>query len=331
MTRRVNLGLLVFLAVAFLTGWLAFAYATAPSRWALVVHAVTGFGILVLVPWKSIVVRRSRRGGLGRIASLLLAVLVLASLAGGLLHSLGLPWWGPYTAMELHVGAAIAAVPLVVWHVLARWVRPRPVDLSRRHLLRYAGAVGLAGAGYAASEQLARLARLPGAERRFTGSYELGSFEPEGLPVTSWLLDAVPALDAERWRLKVAWPGGGRDWTYAELLAHDDHLRAVLDCTGGFWSEHEWTGVLLGRLLPEVPGLSIHVVSHTGYDRRLPPSDLWRVLLATGVDGQPLSAGNGYPLRLVAPGRRGFWWVKWVSRIEVQELPAWWQLPFPLQ
>jgi DMSO/TMAO reductase YedYZ molybdopterin-dependent catalytic subunit len=30
-----------------------------------------------------------------------------------------------------------------------------------------------------------------------------------------------------------------------------------------------------------------------------------------------LPAGNGAPLRLVAPDRRGLDWVKWVDRIEV--------------
>jgi DMSO/TMAO reductase YedYZ molybdopterin-dependent catalytic subunit len=333
MTRRVNLGLLAFLAVAFLTGWAAFAYGTAPSRAALVVHAVTGLGLLVLMPWKSVIARRSlERARPGRSASLLLAFLVLVSLVAGLLHSAGLPWWGPITAMEVHVGAAIAAVPLAVWHLLARRVRPRPVDLSRRHLLRAAGVVAMAGAAYAAGETLVRLTRLPGAERRFTGSYEVGSFRPDGLPVTSWLLDPVPGLDVERWRLRVSWPGGGREWTYAELGSHDDHLRAVLDCTGGFWSEHDWSGVLLGRLLPDPVGaLSVRIVSHTGYDRRYPVSELWRVLLAIGVDGSPLPRGNGYPVRVVAPGRRGFEWVKWVTAVELDELPAWWQPPFPLQ
>jgi len=58
--------------------------------------------------------------------------------------------------------------------------------------------------------------------------------------------------------------------------------------------------------------------------------DLGRLLLATQVGGAPLSASHGFPVRLVAPGRRGYWWVKWVDRIEVQATPSWWQPPFPV-
>ena len=72
------------------------------------------------------------------------------------------------------------------------------------------------------------------------------------------------------------------------------------------------------------------VHSVTGYWVRLPLTDLDRLLLATGVGDGPLSAGHGYPLRLVVPGRRGYWWVKWVDRIELQSTPWWWQPPFPV-
>jgi DMSO/TMAO reductase YedYZ molybdopterin-dependent catalytic subunit len=334
MGRRTNLALLGLLLAAFLTGWLAFAYGTAPARWSLVVHAVGGFAVLALLPWKSIVVRRGvRRARPGRWASVALAVLVLASLAGGLLHSTGLlRWWGPYTAMELHVGAALAAVPLAAWHVVARPGRPRRTDLSRRNLLRAGALVAAAGAGYGASELALRATGLAGAGRRFTGSYEIGSFDPVLMPVSSWMFDAVPEIDPDAWRLRVVTPSGIREWTYADLLGFDDRVRALLDCTGGFWSEQDWSGVFLGRLMPD-PSMasSLRVVSHTGYDRRFPVADRSGLLLATRLGARPLSPDHGFPARLVAPGRRGFWWVKWVRSIEFEELPHWWQLPFPLQ
>lgn len=334
MGRRTNLALLVFLGAGFLTGWLAFAYGTAPARWSLVVHTLSGFAILALVPWKSLVARRGlRRPRPGRWASLLLGVLILASLAGGLLHSTGLlRWWGAYTAMELHVGAAIAALPLAAWHVVARRVRPRPADLSRRNLLRYGGVVAMAGAGYVASEAIVRATGLPGAARRFTGSYEIGSFQPEIMPVSSWMFDPVPALDVDQWRLRVVTAAGTRDWTHAELMAFEDRVRATLDCTGGFWSEQDWSGVLLSRLVGDGAGAgSIRVVSSTGYDRRFPTDEASRLLLATRMGDRPLSADHGAPARLVVPTRRGFWWVKWVSAVTVDALPHWWQPPFPLQ
>jgi DMSO/TMAO reductase YedYZ molybdopterin-dependent catalytic subunit len=334
MGRRTNLALLAALSAAFATGWLAFAYATAPARWSLVLHATTGFAILVLVPWKSIVIRRGvRRRRLGRTASVALGVLVLASLLGGVLHATGLlRWWGAYTAMELHVGAALLAVPLAVWHVLARPIRPRRIDLARRTLLRQGATLAVAGAAYGASEAAVRLLRLPGQERRFTGSYEAGSFQPELMPVSSWMFDQVPTLDPARWRLRVTGPAGVRDWTYEELMTYDDRIRAVLDCTGGFWSEQEWSGVLLSRLLPDIgAGRSVRIVSHTGYDRRFPVGDLSRLLLATRLGGRPLSTEHGHPARLVAADRRGFWWVKWVVYVEVEGVPHWLQPPFPLQ
>jgi len=325
---RTNLALLALLAGAFLTGWLAFAFATAPARWSLVVHALSGFAILALVPWKSIIARRGLgRPRSGRWVSALFGVLVLVSLLAGLLHSTGLLlWWGPITAMEVHVGAAIAAVPLAIWHVLRRPVRLRPTDLSRRTFLRGGAVLAGAAAAYAGSEVAVRAAGLVGGTRRFTGSYEVGSFQPDLLPATSWMFDAVPQIDTGEWTLHA----GGRTWSYEELLAFDDRLTATLDCTGGFYSTQEWTGVRLSRLL-DSGGSSIRVVSSTGYDRRFPASEADSLLLATQVGGRQLDPGHGYPVRLVAANRRGFWWVKWVNAIEVDDLPHWWQSPFPLQ
>jgi DMSO/TMAO reductase YedYZ molybdopterin-dependent catalytic subunit len=55
------------------------------------------------------------------------------------------------------------------------------------------------------------------------------------------------------------------------------------------------------------------------------------LLLATHVGGDPLSHGHGAPVRLVAPGKRGFEWVKWVTHVEVNRTGSWLQPPLPLQ
>ncbi|MDQ6712688.1 MAG: molybdopterin-dependent oxidoreductase, partial [Candidatus Dormibacteraeota bacterium] len=73
------------------------------------------------------------------------------------------------------------------------------------------------------------------------------------------------------------------------------------------------------------------VRSVTGYDRRFSAQDAGQLLLATRLGGMPLDPGHGFPVRLVAPDLRGYWWVKWVTTIQVDALPSWWQLPFPMQ
>jgi hypothetical protein len=328
--RRTNLALLVLLAGAFLTGWLAFSFNGQSSRIVLVVHAVAGLAIIGLLPWKSMLARRSllRRGGAGWFVGGSLALLLLVSLAFGLLHSGGLPYlWstpglsaipvvGQLTAMELHVGAALALLPFAVWHVIVRPVRARRTDLSRRVLLRSGVLLGLSAA---------TLAVLPAGRRGLTGSYQL-----DVLPVTSWLLDPIPAIDVRQWSLLA----GSRRWTYDELASFSDRTRAVIDCTGGWYSEQEWEGVWLTRLLPpdQLDGaLSVSVRSTTGYPRRFDVADVSRLLLATRVGGSELASGNGYPVRLVAPGMRGFWWVKWVVELRPEPVPWWWQSPYPLQ
>jgi DMSO/TMAO reductase YedYZ molybdopterin-dependent catalytic subunit len=326
---RTNLGLIALLAGAFLTGWLAFAYATAPARWSLVVHATSGFAILFLLPWKSMIARHGiRRPRPGRWASIALAALVLVSLVAGLAHSTGVSLsWGPFTPMEFHVGAAIAAVPLAIWHITARPIRLRSADFSRRAFIRGGMAIAVAAAAYASSEAVVRAAAWPGASRRFTGSYEAGSYQPALMPVSSWMFDPIPQVDAATWTLRA----GGRTWSYDQLLAFDDRVTATLDCTGGFYSTQEWAGVRLDRLVEASGGLSIRVVSSTGYDRRFPADEARSLIVATRCGGAPLDAGHGFPARLVASDRRGFWWVKWVVAIEVDDLPHWWQSPFPLQ
>jgi hypothetical protein len=332
--RRTNLALMLLLVGALLTGALAYATGTGWARLWVVAHGVAGLGIVALTPWKSVIVRR----GLGRrrpgwAISLVFAVLIAVAIAFGVLHATGVAVsLGSITSLQVHVGAALLALALGLWHVMARQVRMRPTDLSRRNLLRAGALLGGTGAAYAAVEGLVRVTSLPGAERRFTGSYEAGSFRPEDMPVTQWLNDPVPSIDPGEWRLATAGDGADRLWTYEELEAFHDRLRATIDCTGGWFAHQDWEGARLSRLLPEVGGArSVSVVSATGYGRRFPVRDIPELLLATRVGGKPLPPGHGFPARIVAPGRRGFWWVKWVEKIELSTTPWWWQPPFPLR
>jgi len=312
-TRAVNATLLTLFVFTVATGALAFALGAAPLETVVVgAHGVAGFGLLVLVPAKARIARRGlRRPGRSRkVTSWTLSVLVIAAIVGGLLHALRgfAPVLG-LLPMQIHVGAALAAAALLAGHVLPYRHRRR-IDLGRRTALR--GAV--AGVG-----GLALWAVAPGRERRYTGSHEVSA-----LPVTQWLFDPVLALDPTAWRLRL--PGGPLDLDALAALPQTT-VRAVIDCTGGWWAEAEWRGVRLADL--GLPSTALDVVSATGYRRRLPGPD--GVLLATHVDGRPLPDGHGGPARLVVPGRRGFWWVKWVVAVEPTDEPWWLQPPLPLQ
>jgi hypothetical protein len=314
--RLTNLALLYLLALAFATGWVAFELSGQPARAVLVLHAAAGVAIVLLVPWKSLIASRGlQRRRHMRWASLVLALGVLVSIVFGFVHSAGHPAVGYLTALDFHVGAAVCVIPFVVWHVLARPVRFRPADLTRRNLLKGALVLGSSALG---------IAVLPGARRAATGS-----FHADYPAATTWMFDEVPQLDVASWRLEIA----GRRWTYDELAAFGDRLTATIDCTGGWYSEQVWEGAWLARLMPaDISGLSsVNVRSHTGYSRRFPIEASSRLLVATRMGGSPLDPGHGFPVRLVVPGERGFAWVKWIVAIDPEEVPGWWQPPFPLQ
>ncbi len=331
--RLTNLQLLLALAVTFGTGVATVATGSARGAWIAIAHGVAALAVIVLMPWKTRVVR----AGLplhryGRWPSLFLAALVLGTLFFGLAYATGLLrdvagepglWW--------HVLLALTLVPLLLWHVFARPVRPRRTDLSRRALLRL-GLVGAIGGGlWLATSTVVTVTGLPGSTRRFTGSYENGSFSPADMPNTIWLNDTAPLVDPARWRLSIVDGYGEYSVSLPDLAAGARTVRALLDCTSGWYAEQDWRGVAVSDLLRSVgDARSLYVHSVTGYWVRIPVQDLDTLLMATEVGDATLSIGHGYPLRLVAPGRRGYWWVKWVDRIELQRTPWWWQPPFPV-
>lgn len=346
--RRTNLALAALLVVAAVSGIAANTVGTDRPVDLIAVHGVAAVGILLLTPWKSAVVRsgwsrvrpaagwsRSRRW------SAVLLALVAATLLSGLAHATGLvdqlplPAGFRLTVMQVHVGGGLLALGVLVLHVRRHPVRPKRVDLGRRALLGAAGLAAVSTVTWAGYERALAVTGLPGGDRRFTGSVERSSGDPQGLPVYSWIDDRPPRTDPDSWSMQLL----GRRVDLAALTARAaasaEPVEAVLDCTGGWFSRQTWSGIRLDRLLADGPALppgtrSIEVVSSTGYGRRFPVDGLDRVWLVTEVGGLPLSAGHGHPARIVAPDRRGFWWVKWVVEIRADARPWWTQPPFPL-
>ena len=165
----------------------------------------------------------------------------------------------------------------------------------------------------------------------------------------------IPAVDPDAWRLTI---GGAVE---RELSLGLPELReraarelvATMECAGNGrarltprpvsqpWlleavGTGRWHGVPLRSLLDEARvGAGAVEVLFTGldrgiegeveqqYERSLPLEEAMRddVLLAYELNGLPLPAQHGYPLRLVVPGWYGMTNVKWLGAITVLERP----------
>ncbi len=242
-----------------------------------------------------------------------------------------------FSGVSWHIYLAVGLIPILLWHTLFHRVSlRRRFWAGRRALLRAAGLLVAGVVLWRLGEAASAVLDLPGRGRRFTGSYEAGSFSGNAFPVTSWLNDNPSPIDVDSWRLRVTGlVQRPLELDYQELGQGQEEVEATLDCTGGWYSTQLWQGVPLARVLDRAGLLpqaaSVTVRSVTGYYRRFSLAEARRCLLATGVGGEALSHQHGAPVRLVAPGRRGFHWVKWVVALEVNDTSKWFQPPFPLQ
>ena len=152
------------------------------------------------------------------------------------------------------------------------------------------------------------------------------------VPTSGWRIytigSSIPRIDPAAYRLTIA---GAVErpatYTLADLRALPQ-AEQVSDfhCVTGWSVDHvHWRGVrfadLLGeaRLRPEAKALRF-VSDEVPYDDTLsvPQALSADAMLALDMDGRPLSAPHGFPVRVVMPRMYGYKNVKWVTRIEVQ-------------
>ena len=326
MPRRLTNDLLLALLLAqVLGGLLGWAWPTAFAAPLYDVHRALGVAVILVLGWKQAISIaslkrrvRGRRWDRSIVWGSVAAVALISTLALGMAWTLNLIsfdlLWG-YSPMNIHVALGIALLPFVGWHMLKRR-RQNTVSApiaSRRTLLRVGSLSVATLVGWQAIERLAP------AVRSISGSKPTTSFSANDFPAEIWLLDSVPSIDPNEWRLKVH----ARELSLAELLSSfpKQEVQAVLDCTSGWWSEQVWSGVGLMDVLRNAgaatDGREVAILSVTGHRIVLPSRELMDAVLATHVGGEVLSPGHGYPVRLVVPGHRGYRWVKWVQRIDV--------------
>jgi DMSO/TMAO reductase YedYZ molybdopterin-dependent catalytic subunit len=330
--RLTDWSLAVAGAIAFISGIISLD-SGAPTQWTIfAIHGAAGLWLLLLLRGKLVRVwprlihprRWDRRTPFGLFATLA----VLLALGSGLVWVAGgdIALAG-FNLLNWHILLGFALTLLIALHMLARARPLRTRDVrGRRQALRFGTLLVAAGVLWPVQQTLQRLVALPGARRRFTGSYEAGSYAGNVFPATSWVADNPRPLDSSTWRLTV---GGAvvnpLTLTLDDVTAAGDTLDATLDCTGGFYSAQRWGGIRVGRVLdlavPRSGATWVSFISITGYRWALPLPEARAALLAATVASEALTHDHGAPLRLVAPNRRGFQWVKWIVRIEVRSAP----------
>jgi DMSO/TMAO reductase YedYZ molybdopterin-dependent catalytic subunit len=310
------------------TGWL-------PTALLVDLHGIVGVSLAGLLVFKfaRVTQRVTDRGAWDRATpiSVLLGVVAVAALASGVFWGLGgNVSLGPWTTLAAHVGLGLLTIPILLIHLRARLRFPDGTDASRRSALRIGGLLVAGTLAWRASEAVASLRGATIADTGSKPTGELYDTETEGgsFPVTSWVADDPEPIDRREWTLTVAGlEGSGTEMGYDDLLrVVDAERRATLDCTSGWYTIQDWQGVRVGNLLAadgidDAEARWVRFVSVTGYRWSLPIDEAREALLATGTGGSRLAHGHGAPLRLVAPGRRGFQWVKWVERVELRRDP----------
>jgi DMSO/TMAO reductase YedYZ molybdopterin-dependent catalytic subunit len=152
-----------------------------------------------------------------------------------------------------------------------------------------------------------------------------GQHVPPKLPVLHY--GPVPRFDPRTWDLRICGAtdcGREQRWNWDEVsaLPHGEVV-ADLHCVTRFTVPgNRWAGVAAAEVLRRVPPADsvTHVMiwAAYGYSANVRIADFAAdtTLLASHLDGMPLTSEHGYPLRLVVPSLYAWKSVKWVRAIE---------------
>jgi DMSO/TMAO reductase YedYZ molybdopterin-dependent catalytic subunit len=246
---------------------------------------------------------------------------------------------GPMTRRALLAGS-LATLSLAVTGVrsaMAAGFQPAaPVDGGRL--------LGLVPMSDPRSAPLGRLLRSGLDARRFT---DLSALTPDTLVIPSdrfFIRTACPEAVRGRRDWSIAVDGLVRApsaWSLASLVPAVRPTGTYLfECSGngdpnnfGLISAAAWSGIPIDAILeragrlPQATRLKVSGVDHAGSETRTSvPGAAWifaidelqqaGAFLATQMNGAPLAADHGGPVRLVVPGRYGCTCIKWVERLE---------------
>ena len=140
-------------------------------------------------------------------------------------------------------------------------------------------------------------------------------------------LKGTQVIDKDTYRLTVdGLVNNALSLTYADILAFPQESRlASLHCVDGWSFTAKWTGPTLASILEEakVQPDAKTVIFHTadvsdGYTALELQYILdSSIIIAVKLNDVTLPADRGFPFQVVAEGKFGYKWAKWVDRIEL--------------
>jgi DMSO/TMAO reductase YedYZ molybdopterin-dependent catalytic subunit len=124
------------------------------------------------------------------------------------------------------------------------------------------------------------------------------------------------------------------DLSYSQLLELPAYSELVyMPCVEGWGFNAKWTGFRITDLLNQ-SGLKpearyIFFTSVDGYSTSLPIDYIRQnnILMAYGINDVTLPPDRGFPLQVVAKGKYGYKWGKWITEIEVtdKDIKGYWE------
>jgi len=136
----------------------------------------------------------------------------------------------------------------------------------------------------------------------------------------------VPVIDLNNFKLEIT---GLVDSSYSLTWNEIRDLPEVFSdtilmyCVEGWEVWGKWEGIMVKDILDKArvqpTGEYVLFSSVDGYTTSLPISYLekYNAMLAYNVNGSPLKDSDGFPLRLIAFGKFGYKWAKWVKQLKV--------------
>ena len=247
-----------------------------------------------------------------------------------------------FKPVQVHLWAALIAVPLLAIHLSVHLIDVATGLAQERRELRaqerlepesarrvatrraFMGTIIAGGLGLAFAYQNTPLVN------KTVGGLFIGRIGPNDQGTAAdfpseTLFGGAPDVDISTWRLRIGGQVGRQtEMTYDELLAMPSTTQQIrISCVSGWSSQPTWSGPLMRDVLaladadPAAKGVNFHSVSEysfTWHRHRLLGD---RAILATHVNGIPLSNTHGYPVRLIVPGYPGQNMVKQLDRITV--------------